>query len=284
MTTNCPVCARPLSSGLKDWHQRCTACSYERANFSPEINLSDAHDNINEIDRETGLRALRLANFKILLEAIQRNNPTGRRLLDVGCAHGWFLDTLVKDFDVLGVEPDETVCAATASRGLPVRLGYFPDALSPGEKFDVIVFNDVFEHIPDPKSVLAACHERLNDDGVLVLNLPNSGGLFYRVSKFLRRLGHGIFFDRLWQKGLPSPHLHYFNPGNLGRLLNENRFSTLETGHLPTLSLSGLYARISCSGNLGSISKFVVYACVALAIPLVKWLPSDIIYVISKKS
>jgi len=50
---------------------------------------------------------------------------------------------------------------------------------------------------------------------VLVLNLPTSGGSLYRVAKLLCRFGAKGFFERLWQRNLPSPHLHYFDDRNL---------------------------------------------------------------------
>ncbi len=44
-------------------------------------------------------------------------------------------------------------------KGLPARKGYFPDALDKKEKFDVIVFNDVIEHIPNIEGALASCFQ-----------------------------------------------------------------------------------------------------------------------------
>src|SRR5690606_11668960 len=114
---------------------------------------------------------------------------------------------------------------------------YFPDALAPGERFDAIVFNDVIEHIPDIGRALAACRERLAPGGMLLLNLPSSSGVFYRASKLLRRLGVAGHFERMWQKGLPSPHLHYVDPTNLARLLDRAGFVPVRRGRLATLRL-----------------------------------------------
>lgn len=215
----CPACKSKLSNGYYPWHLLCKICNYEKANLQPTINLYSAHQLINEGARETGLRDLRISNFKKLLTSIKSLKPNGGRLIDVGCAHGWFLETVINDFDILGLEPDKNVFDATSRRGLPVRMGYFPDALNESEKFDVIVFNDVIEHIPDIENTLASCHQRLNEDGLLVLNLPSSNGIFYRLSKIFCYFGYSNFFERLWQKDLPSPHLHYFNLANLIFLL-----------------------------------------------------------------
>lgn len=65
----------------------------------------------------------------------------------------------------------------TAARRVPVRAGYFPDTLQQNEAFDVIVVNDVIDHIPKIGDALSACVARLNPEGLLVLNLPTSMGL-----------------------------------------------------------------------------------------------------------
>jgi SAM-dependent methyltransferase len=279
----CPSCHSELSNGYLPWHLKCKNCGYEKANLQPTINLDAAHQLIDENAIETGLQDLRISNFKKLLKSIKSLKPNGGHLIDVGCAHGWFLETAINDFDVFGLEPDKNVYDATASRGLPLRMGYFPDALADNEKFDVIVFNDVIEHIPDIEDVLASCYQRLNEDGLLVLNLPSSSGIFYRSSKIFCYFGYPGFFERLWQKDLPSPHLHYFNLANLIFLLKSNKFDLEIKGNLSTLSLSGLYTRISYTGNLGVIFCTLVYIGVALVLPILKIMPSDIIYVIARR-
>ena len=279
----CPSCHSELSNGYLPWHLQCKNCGYEKANLQPTINLDAAHQLIDENARKTGLQDLRISNFKKLLKSIKSLKPNGGNLIDVGCAHGWFLEAAINDFDVFGLEPDKNVYDATASRGLPVRMGYFPDALDDNEKFDVIVFNDVIEHIPDIEYILSCCYRRLNEDGLLVLNLPSSNGIFYRISKIFCYFGYPGFFECLWQKNLPSPHLHYFNLVNLICLLKNNKFDVKIKGNLSTLSLSGLYTRISYTGNLGVILCALVYIVVALVLPILKIMPSDIIYVIARR-
>lgn len=185
----CVVCAGHLQGGCTDWHFICQGCGYEQGQLQPAINAPEAHQEINECARETGLRALRQSNFEKLVEVIRQHWPTaGGRLLDVGAAHGWFLDAAENNFQVLGIEPDNQVFNAARKLGKPIRQGYFPEALHEGELFDIIVFNDVIEHIPDIHSILEACRERLTPGGLLVLNLPSSKGIFYRLAKLL----HGL--------------------------------------------------------------------------------------------
>lgn len=279
----CPVCKSELSVGYRSWHWMCKSCSYEKANLQPTINLHSSHQLIDEGARETGLRELRVSNFRKLLTGIKSLKPNNGHLLDVGCAHGWFLDIAKNDFQVLGLEPDKYVFDATSRRGLPVRKGYFPEALDENEQFDVIVFNDVIEHIPDIESVLAFCPRHLNKDGLLVLNLPSSNGLFYRLSKIFCQFGYAGFFERMWQKDLPSPHVHYFNLHNLITLLGNSGFEVKIKGQLSTLSLAGLYTRVSYTGGQNIAARIFLYISVAMFLPMLKILPSDIIYVISMR-
>jgi 2-polyprenyl-3-methyl-5-hydroxy-6-metoxy-1,4-benzoquinol methylase len=130
---------------------------------------------------------VRRKNFLRIIRLIDQFTQGGERtLLDVGCAHGLFLEMTAK---VQGVEPHHAVAQSTRSKGFVVRKGYFPSALANSERFDVIVFNDVLEHIPNIQKCLAACHRMLNHDGILVLNLPNSRGILYWLSKILRGFG-----------------------------------------------------------------------------------------------
>jgi SAM-dependent methyltransferase len=279
----CPVCQSKLAAGYRSWHLFCQGCGYEKANLQPTINLHSAHQLIDECAREMGLRELRISNFNKLLKDIKSLRPSGGHLLDVGCAHGWFLEAAKNDFKVFGLEPDKKVFDATVSRGLPVRMGYFPDALEESEKFDVIIFNDVFEHIPDINHLLESCHQHLNEDGLLVLNLPSSNGGFYKLSHILCRFGFSVFFERLWQKDLPSPHLHYFNLSNLTYLLKSKKFDPKIKGNLSTLRLNGLYTRIAYTGDHSALACILIYITVALLLPILRILPSDIFYIVAKR-
>lgn len=279
----CPICTSLLKKGRESWHWVCPGCAYEKADLAPAINEHQAHEQIDEQFREVSLRALRIENFNTLLNRMNRSGIQSGNLLDVGCAHGWFLEAAGKGFQAQGIEPDLHVYEATRSRGLAIRQGFFPASLSRDEQFDVIVFNDVFEHIPDANAVLADCRRHLLPHGALVLNLPNSSGIFYRLSCWLSRLGIGGFFDRLWQKGLPSPHLHYFNAKNLSQLLAQNDFEVKSTGRLSALRLKGLYTRISYAGKSSLPIRLLTCGLIAAALPFLRLLPGDIMYVIATR-
>ncbi|WP_084435645.1 class I SAM-dependent methyltransferase [Desulfomicrobium escambiense] len=280
----CPVCGELISAGQASYHLLCKNCKYEKSRFKPAINSIEAHKRVDEILREKALCELRQRNFRALVNKLKELQANKRaRLLDVGAGHGWFLDAASRDFDVMGVEPDERVFAAAKSQGRSIRFGYFPEALFEDEKFNIIVFNDVIEHVSDIKMVLAACHDRLNTGGLLLLNLPSSRGIFYRVAKFLHRMGFKLYFDRLWQRDMPSPHIHYFNSDNLNRIVSRFGFAEICRGSLPSLRFKGLFTRISYVGSYNFVTSCALYCIIVVMLPFLKLFPSDIIYSIYKK-
>jgi SAM-dependent methyltransferase len=280
----CPVCGLPVVEGRRPWHFACRGCGYEGSDLVPGITAASPVRAVDEVAREHSLRELRTHNFAELLVQITKLKPAGGKLLEVGCAHGWFLDLARAHFDVAGVEADANVGGGAAARGLPVRIGYFPDAPDASERFDVIVFNDVFEHIPAIGAALDQCRSRLNPHGLLVLNLPSTDGIFYRIATLLCRIGLPGAFDRLWQAGLPSPHVHYFNRANLAALLRQRGFEPRAEGTLATLRLAGLYDRIAYASGHGAWACVALYAPIASMLPFLGLMPRDIMYSIATRT
>lgn len=121
------------------------------------------HEPIDHDARIAGFKELRAENNARVLDEIGALIPLeGKRLLDVGSAHGWFLAEAVRRGMIAeGIEPDEAMVEQSTALGVTVRHGYFPAAMSENERVDVISFNDVLEHIPDVDATLAACAKSL---------------------------------------------------------------------------------------------------------------------------
>lgn len=284
LNNSCPVCSTTLSQGHTDWHFLCKKCHYEAANLLPSINSIVSHKLVDEKSREIGLKDLRAANFKELMTHLKILKPNGGMLLDVGCAHGWFLDHAKDHFQAHGVEPDHAVYLETLNKEHNLREGYFPDVLDATDRYDLIVFNDVFEHIPNIQSTLNSCAHHLNNEGLLVINIPSSTGFFYRLSKILTKINLPSSFFRMWQKDYPSPHLHYFSVDNLLQLTQLNGFMKVSVFSLPSIRVRGLYHRISHVEHNRWFKNLIVYIATLLLMPVVRAFDSDIIVVITQKS
>lgn len=280
MMTTCVACRAALRPGLRVWHFECPRCGYEGSTLEPRILEQVPGGDLDESSRESGLESLRKDNFRKLharmMQHVSRSDGRKLTLLDVGCAHGWYLEETSKDFVVLGIEPDQAVADATRRRGLPVKSGFFPDALDNDERFDVIVFNDVLEHIPGIGGTLAACHDHLLDGGLLVVNAPSRKGVIYRVSRLLARLGLPASFDRMWQVGFPSPHVHYLDTNSMVALGQQHGFVLEDRIRLPSIAVKGLFARIRYSKNVSFFKAFLLTCGVTAASPLLRVFPPDI--------
>jgi SAM-dependent methyltransferase len=126
-----------------------------------------------------------------------------------------------------------------------VREGPFPEALIPGETFDIVAFNDVFEHLPEPALTLQACEIIINPGGLLILNVPDSDGVLYFIASALAKARLPGPLRRLWQVELPSPHVSYFNRSNLQALVGSHtHLKKVHDGRLQTVTAQGLRERI----------------------------------------
>jgi len=217
-----------------------------QSTLQPAVCNAGARAAIDEDQRAAGLNSLRLSNFRRLIDRLTPliEGP-GRRLLDVGCAHGWFLDAAREGgFESSGVEPDPAISARAAVGERHVWAGFFPDCVPPGQSFDVIVFNDVFEHLPDITAAAKACRQLLRPGGILILNVPCSTGIFYRIATLLDRLGISGPLERLWQKQFASPHLWYFAPDQLRRFAGNHGFRGTSRNSAKIYPRKGHYDRL----------------------------------------
>ena len=105
-----------------------------------------------------------------------------------------------------------------------IRHGFFPDVLAETEQhFDIIALNCVFEHVPDIDGMIDTFKRYLEPHGSVMLNVPVSSGFMFKVSRVLHALRVRYPFDRIWQKGFVSPHLHYFASQNIAPLFSRHQ-------------------------------------------------------------
>jgi SAM-dependent methyltransferase len=208
----------------------------------------------------------------------------GARLLDVGCAYGWFLEAACERGALAeGIEPEERIARAALSRGCRVAEGFFPQAVPAGHRFQVICFNDVLEHIPDPGAIVRACHAQLEDNGLLSVAIPLHTGFIYRCATWLRKLGVRGPFERMWQKFFHSPHVSYFSVNSLDGLVLGRGFERVGYQKLPSVMLRGLWARLRYDRAASLPESVLVWVSVVLAYPVLLLAPADIGHFVYRK-
>lgn len=286
----CPICSKAMPASVSDWNFYCVNCDYWAADLKYDI--ASESDEIFDSSRNDGevigfLDAIRIQNFNILLDRIREilgNKPL--RILDVGCATGLFIQVATaRGHSVLGLEPNPKMAAAAKGKGFDVIGGYFPDAITDDHCFDLIIFNDVFEHIPELSGIVAGVKRKLREKGLLVINLPNSDGLLFVFGRILFGLGITKLWDRLWQKMFYTPHLHYFNKKSLDKYLSKHGLSPCSSSiELSVMSISGLWARVSVDRSASFAKKIAMYVSALSVYPFLQFFPKDTFAAFYKKN
>jgi hypothetical protein len=125
--------------------------------------------------------------------------------------------------------------------------------------------NDVFEHIQDPIYALEKSCRLLKRAGYILINAPVSSGLIFRMVTIAAMLGIKSPYRRIWADGLCSPHIYFYDEGNLKTLLSKYKFKLVDSARLVSLAGGGMYQRVrSTYGPLSAliISVFAIAFCV----------------------
>jgi hypothetical protein len=263
----CDVCGGSVREDAIPNTCRCISCGFMRSAFPVRINEIER---IDEDARALALKPLRTVTFREILDDVAQDVPPPASVLDVGSAHGWFMEEAERrGYVATGIEPDATMAARSR---VNVIRGFFPEAAQ--GPYDLVTFNDVFEHLPEPSRMMRAT----------VINLPVSDGMIFKITRFAARLGLRGPLERMWQKGLPSPHLSYFSAATLERLAGNNGLTLIRKGRLTSIVPSGLWRRIRYDREVGLLTAGVLYVA-ALALAAICWLaPADIQYFIFKRA
>lgn len=190
----CPVCAATPSEvvGRKDGLQvyRCGACTLQYAEEAPSDSalpaLDDAHyfngapSGYPDYLRDESVHRRRARGY---LKAVARCRRPPGRLLDVGCATGFFLDEARSaGWDVRGSEVSAWAAAHARERlHLDVEVGPFPGRQLAGEHFDVVTFFNVIEQLPDPRAAERALRDMVAPEGVVAIETWDADALIVRL-------------------------------------------------------------------------------------------------------
>jgi SAM-dependent methyltransferase len=150
--------------------------------------------------------------------------PPGR-VLEVGCAHGGYVALLGwAGFDAVGTEMSPGVAAiAHELFGVRVLPGLVENQDFKAESLDVIVLNDVIEHLPDPVATLRHCAGLLAKGGLFVIQTPE-----YKehLSYDELRAGGDMFLKHMERK--QDEHLYLFSRRSIGLLFSRIGFPVVQ--------------------------------------------------------
>lgn len=133
----------------------------------------------------------------------------GWRVVEVGAGWGGLAQVFARDrrYRYLGLEPSAARAAFCRAQGLDVTQGFFGGRDTLQGRADVIVFDNVLEHVTDPDRLFGLAAECVAPGGLVVVIVPNL--------RDIRRF-HPAWRDRHhWQ---PHCHISYFSSDDLKRM------------------------------------------------------------------
>lgn len=162
---------------------------------------------------------LYLRTYRRRLPVLHRYFERPGRVLDVGCAAGYFLRVMQEEgWEVTGLEPSAPIRAAAGELigADNVRGGTLDDCDLEPASFDLITFWDVIEHIPDPVAALRSARRLLAPGGKLLIETQNVDSLAARL------------LGKRWQHYKHAEHIYHFQPRTLAEVLRRAGFEVLE--------------------------------------------------------
>ncbi len=196
--------------------------------------------------------------------------PPGTTVLECGCATGYMTrvlrDELHCTVTILERDPAAFELASPfATEGYCTDLTQRTcwDALA-GRQFDVILFADVLEHLPDPKAILRQATEHLAPEGVMLCSIPNVGH-----NDLLLKL-YAQHWEVMPRGLLDESHLHFWAYHDILHLCDDTALTLTELDgiYLPTSmteqSTAPLYAlpstavRALAKRDYGEVYQFIL--------------------------
>lgn len=160
----------------------CENCSFKFTNPRPDSDsisqYYESEEYISHSNVKTGIinrayHVVRSITTKQKVELINRQAPAKGSILDYGCGTGTFLTACKKDgWEIRGVEPNIKAREVATTETGEIIAASLSDI--EGEKFEVITLWHVLEHIHTLNETMAQLLECLQDDGTLIIAVPNA--------------------------------------------------------------------------------------------------------------
>ena len=141
-------------------------------------------------------------------------------LLDVGCGEGWALKYFKKkSWEVMGLDYSEFGCKNQNPDCLKYLMvgdiyANIKLLINDSRKYDCIWLDNVLEHVTEPLMLLENCRKLINDNGILVVEVPND---FSITQQYL--FNKGYISKPFWV--VNPDHISYFNKEGLTSIFDQ---------------------------------------------------------------
>lgn len=186
-------------------------------------NYYESDDYISHTDSKRNLfektyHHIRSISLKRKLKLINSFNTSDKKLLDIGCGTGDFLQTaLNNNWDVSGIEPNSQ--ARQIANTKTENAVSEPDQILefPKHTFDVITLWHVLEHLPNLEEQIVTYKTLLKKDGTLIIAVPNFKSF------------DAIHYKEFWAAYDVPRHLWHFSQTAISKLVSKQRMEVVKT-------------------------------------------------------
>ncbi len=150
------------------------------------------------------------ARFRSLKAHLKKIDLSQSTLFEVGCGNGLIINQFEKEYQATVDGCDLNMLAlkqAKDHRGKLYCLNIFEPPRSFQRKYDGVLLMDVIEHIDDDSTFLNAALEFVDDDGIVMINVPALNAFFsqYDVAAGHKRRYDKEMMRRLFEKNHITP-------------------------------------------------------------------------------
>ncbi len=195
----CILCSRPLRLIGKDFTGkeifRCDACDYLTTPVATDEAATALYDDPEYFDGwgcnlEFDYERFEPTVHQQVSEYLNfiKQHTTGKSLLDVGTGSG-LLPHLARSagYEVEGTDLSRHVSDhVPAKAGFPIHHGTL-EAIDFPHRYDIITMLHVLEHTTNPLSTMMRAKDILNDEGFIIVVVPNVRSLDTRIKDLLSR-------------------------------------------------------------------------------------------------
>ena len=182
--------------------------------------------------------------------------PNSHRVLEIGCSSGGFSSQL-KALETWGVEPNPEAAEIAATKLTRVFPSTYDAAQSqlPNHYFDLVIANDVIEHMPDHDAFLKAIQEKMIPGGLIIGSLPNMRHITALVKLLVLKN-----WDYRDEGILDRTHLRFFTRNSIVRALKSSGLEivlvsgtngVLSNGFVNMKPIPNLAGRIATAALIG---------------------------------
>lgn len=208
---------------------RCSACALTYLNPRPDISSIGGFypsqtywgkSVTASVALDSDWRKKREEDYSFLYQRIFSYKNSGS-IYDIGAGTGVFLSKFQEEGWIVAGNELSADAVGFARKIYRVRLkvGDLIPSKNSRKKYDVVTLNNALEHLYNPTETLHAVRHLMEDDGIVVITVPNQGSLGWKL------------FSKNWYALQPPRHLYHFSESTLKMTLAKTGFTPLSISY-----------------------------------------------------